>query len=176
VIDLSQLSPEKRAFLKINPDFLRGLQNEAVRQSLKILVKDECISSKEEQQIRAEAKRLRIRLDRLKRHAKSRHQSEMAKLKRELREYEFKLDPNLRTINRKFVERLKVNACDRLVCPECGEGDKGNRMNGKPWCFKCNVILVPKDKASKWLKLPTVKVSHSNLKDDVDRHISEEGK
>ena len=29
----------------------------------------------------------------------------------------------------------------KLICPKCGESDRGNRMNGKPWCFRCNVAL-----------------------------------
>ncbi|GAH68856.1 unnamed protein product, partial [marine sediment metagenome] len=39
-----------------------------------------------------------------------------------------------------------------LVCPVCGEGDEGNRMNGKPWCMKCNAPLMTVEKAADWVK------------------------
>ena len=34
----------------------------------------------------------------------------------------------------------------KLVCPDCGESDHGNRVNKKPWCMKCNMPLVYKSK------------------------------
>jgi len=40
-----------------------------------------------------------------------------------------------------------------LVCPSCGETNShGNRMNNKPFCFKCNLVMVSKEKAEKWVK------------------------
>jgi len=40
-----------------------------------------------------------------------------------------------------------------LICPSCGETNShGNRMNNKPWCFKCNLIMISKEKAEKWVK------------------------
>ena len=50
--------------------------------------------------------------------------------------------PGLREMADKYERLLKPNESKRLHCPVCGEGDKGNKMNGKPWCFKCNVPLV----------------------------------
>jgi hypothetical protein len=74
-------------------------------------------------------------------------------------------DPLLREIQDKFNRKLDVVEGDSLVCPQCGEGDKGNKMNGKRWCLKCNVPLVPKSQA-KWLK---IKVLRGSLKEDIDR-------
>ena len=43
-------------------------------------------------------------------------------------------DPALFNVENKFVEKTG----SALRCPRCGAEDRGNRMNGKPWCFKCN--------------------------------------
>jgi len=80
----------------------------------------------------------------------------------------YMVDPTLREIDRKYRERMKIEDFVQLHCPECGDSDKGNRMNGKPWCFKCNVMLVPKGKVSKWFK-GTVKVVKKSLRDDLRR-------
>lgn len=40
-----------------------------------------------------------------------------------------------------------------LVCPVCGEGDKGNRMNKRPWCFKCNVPLIRPNRVARWVNV-----------------------
>lgn len=56
---------------------------------------------------------------------------------------------------RQITETLKrKHSAGGLVCPVCGEGDEGNRMNGKPWCMKCNVPLMTKEKAKSWVKPP----------------------
>ena len=40
-----------------------------------------------------------------------------------------------------------------VVCPQCGETNShGNKMNGKPYCFKCNLQMVRKEKAENWVK------------------------
>jgi hypothetical protein len=39
-----------------------------------------------------------------------------------------------------------------LICPQCGDSDHHNRMNGKPWCMSCNLPLMSKEKAEKWVK------------------------
>lgn len=60
-------------------------------------------------------------------------------------------NPNLREINQKFLERFMPEAV--LCCPKCGEPDHGNRMNGEPWCFKCNSPFSKAElKSSKVLK------------------------
>jgi len=30
---------------------------------------------------------------------------------------------------------------EKLTCPKCKENDKGNKLNGCPWCIKCNIPL-----------------------------------
>ncbi len=65
-------------------------------------------------------------------------------------------DPRLREMNDMLRMRAKVQG--RMICPECGELDRGNVMStgrGKrkvkvPWCFKCNIQLVPENKVKKW--------------------------
>lgn len=105
------------------------------------------------------------------RKTKSKHQREMEDLEKKVAELKRKYmaDPALREINRKFMERLKPENASKLVCPSCGEGDKGNRMNSKPWCFKCKTVLLPKDKMAKWMKEPTIKVLGKSMKDELKR-------
>jgi len=54
-------------------------------------------------------------------------------------------------IHLKYARLNPQQETDKLVCPCCGEGDNGNRMNGKPWCIKCNVALASKAKMKKWM-------------------------
>lgn len=73
-------------------------------------------------------------------------------------------DPRLREMNKIMRKRL-TNVQGRMVCPECGEFDMGNIQSmgkGKrkvkvPWCFKCNVQLMPESKIKKW-KRSTIKL------------------
>lgn len=51
----------------------------------------------------------------------------------------------LMEIYAKFMATLRAQEA-KLVCPECGEPDRGNRVNKTPWCIKCNVPLVPRGK------------------------------
>jgi hypothetical protein len=39
-----------------------------------------------------------------------------------------------------------------LVCPYCGDSDMGNRVKGVPWCMKCQLPLLTKEIAAKWVK------------------------
>lgn len=41
-----------------------------------------------------------------------------------------------------------------LRCPECGDVDHHNRMNGKPWCMKCNCVLVPEGEKRMKIRFP----------------------
>ena len=43
-------------------------------------------------------------------------------------------DPALSDVENKVLQKTG----SALLCPRCGAEDRGNRMNGKPWCFKCN--------------------------------------
>lgn len=163
-IDISNLSQEKQALLKARPDLLKSLEQTIPRQIQKVERRRKKLSKTKSkfqrdldeidertQEVRAKAAKLRKRFERLKREGKSKHQKEMAVLKARLREYEFKLDPILRKIQRRLDSKV-VGSTSSLVCPVCGEGDRGNIMNGKPWCFKCGVPLVKAGKVLKWLK------------------------
>ena len=88
---------------------------------------------------------------------------------KELRQ-EYMMDPHLREIQSKLMRKLDIVKGDKgLVCPACGEDDKNNRMNGQPWCFKCNSPLVSKDKIKMWKKLPTVKVAPKDLREELKK-------
>jgi len=151
-IDISQLSPEKRAFLKVNPELLKSLEQQIPRQVAGV-------QKREEKRKKTRAK-WQCDLD-----------EAVGRAEKLRREY----DPLLREIQGKLLRKLDVvKGEDSLVCPKCGEGDKGNKMNGKPWCFKCNVTLMPKNQVAKWLELPKMKVLRRNFKDDVNRLISRE--
>jgi hypothetical protein len=144
-IDLSQLSPEKRAFLKANPELLKSLEAQIPKQIAGVQKREEKLEK-----------------------TKAKWQRDVDKAEKLRREY----DPLLREIQDKLLRKLDVvKGEDSLVCPKCGEGDTGNKMNGKPWCFKCNVTLVPKSQVAKWLKLPKTKVLRRSFKDDVDRLV-----
>ena len=76
-----------------------------------------------------------------------------------LRPAPFTFDPRLRGAYDDRLEKLRSKALgNRLICPECNDVDrhnvqvtgKGKRKRKTPWCFKCNVPLVPADKAEKW--------------------------
>jgi len=59
-----------------------------------------------------------------------------------------------------------------LVCPQCGETDsRGNRMNGKPFCFKCQLVMISREKVKNWIKpvKPKVKSYTFNDPDEVVR-------
>jgi len=59
-------------------------------------------------------------------------------------------DPHLREITESL--RRAHAAGSGLVCPSCGDGDHGNRMGKRPWCFKCNLPLMSREKAAGWVK------------------------
>lgn len=64
-------------------------------------------------------------------------------------------DPELMRIN-SLLERKHDSPVGGLRCPECGEPDRHNKMNGKPWCFKCNVALESPFQVKK--RFPDIKV------------------
>jgi len=60
-------------------------------------------------------------------------------------------DPHLREITEAMRARHRTDG--GLVCPGCGETDShGNKMNGKPYCFKCNLPFMSAEKAAEWVK------------------------
>ncbi len=61
-------------------------------------------------------------------------------------------NPMLKRITENY--KLKHNLqSGGLICPKCGDSDHNNKMDGKPWCMKCNVELVPANKAAKWVDI-----------------------
>jgi len=70
-------------------------------------------------------------------------------------------DDALKEIAEKYIgEKVTVAT---LKCPKCGALDMNNTMNGKPWCFRCNIPLSDKPQKakvlSKWAGCETVKVT-----------------
>ena len=59
-------------------------------------------------------------------------------------------DPHMREITENL--RRVHSSSSKLVCPSCGEGDHGNRMNKKPWCMRCNMPLMTREQAEGWVK------------------------
>ena len=141
MIDVSGLSKETRAFLKANPDFLRSLEADIPKQVAGMNKRREKLS-------RGKAKWQRDLEDVDRRVEETKRKAEKLREK-----YRVELDEHLREINQKFLGRIE-GAVGELVCPECDEGDKGNKMNGQAWCMKCNCALVKKNELQKWLKLP----------------------
>lgn len=61
----------------------------------------------------------------------------------------YQLDPHLRKITENMLRREQVIlGRDFLICPKCGDTDHNNKMNGKPWCFKCNIELTPRNETA----------------------------
>ena len=52
-----------------------------------------------------------------------------------------------------------------LQCSKCHEPDRGNKMNGKPWCMKCNVALESPFLVKK--RLPDMKLLPKTKRLDV---------
>lgn len=129
-IDTSQLDPEKQAFLKANPDVLKSI----------------------EQAIPLQAKRVQTRRERVQR-GKAEWQQKVDDTEREVEELKRKYDPILMELERNYEASLEKVKVKDLVCPVCGEGDRGNVMNDRPWCFKCNTPLLPKGKVQDFIKV-----------------------
>ena len=67
------------------------------------------------------------------------------------REAEIMGNPHAREITENL--RKLHSAESGVVCPQCGETDShGNRMNGKPFCYKCQLLMISREKAEKWVK------------------------
>lgn len=148
-IDTSELSPEKRAFLTIHPEFLSSLEKQ-IRTGPYRNRKSE----KKKKRLHQKADRLRARAQRL----RDKHGMSPLLMARIIEE------PILLDILRKDEDRERGPS--KLVCPSCGANDRGNTLNGKPWCFKCNSPLVPKDKVKNWV---SVKQLPKTLKDEFKR-------
>lgn len=151
-LDLSKLTAEKRAFLKANPNMLASLEAEVPKQTEKL--KRRKISmyrgkSKMQRDLDEEIRQVRAKADGLR--------------------HKYMLDPELRRINENFRMNI-VAAAKQLVCPVCGDIDRGNRNNGRPWCFKCNSPLMRKDKVKTWKKQARSRVlSKLEVRDEINR-------
>ncbi len=62
---------------------------------------------------------------------------------------------HLREIQRRLLERHAPES--PLACPECGEPDRGNRMNNQPWCLRCNTQLVPQNRIKEEPRIRVIK-------------------
>lgn len=155
MIDISNLSPEKRAFLKVNPEFLKSLEAEIPRQAEPIhkrkLKENRGKAKWQREDLTARADEIRRRADKFR------------------REHFMHLPLSLRELNRELMEKDLIIGEKQLVCPGCGAVDKRNRMNGRPWCFKCKLPLIPKRKVKRWLKLNRINVSHKKVKDEFKK-------
>lgn len=129
-IDLSQLPVEQQAFLKAHPELLKALENEVPKQVSRFQAREKARASWQKQyEDDPRVKQAMDKADELRR----------------------QYDPELMRINDLFLKQ--AIATRARICPQCGEGDMGNKMNGAPWCVKCNVVLVSKENADKWLKI-----------------------
>jgi len=155
-IDLSNLTQQKRAFLKANPELLRSLEREIPNQIQRA-------NTRKKKMIKGKSKLQRSLEDVDCRVAEAKHKAD--KLRRK-----YMMDPNLREINEKYQRRLqKSESASALVCPKCKGSDHGNKMNGRPWCMKCNTALNPANILEKWKKLPEIEFARNALKDELHR-------
>ena len=148
-IDISNLSQEKRAFLKAHPDLLNSLEQEAGRQGRKVQVRKKKLSK-----------------------GKSRWQRQLEEAEEKARKARSKAHRSLREVDVKY--RITLSFFKGLVCPVCGKGENerihGNKgRNGHPWCVRCNSPLIPKNKLEKWKKMAKVKVVRNSLKGEFKR-------
>jgi ribosomal protein L37AE/L43A len=81
----------------------------------------------------------------------SKEQREMDALIRKINLDQAKLDPQLRDIETKIFAKEIID----FKCPNCGDSTRGNRMNGVPWCFKCNQSVKSNMKSRRG---PTIRV------------------
>ena len=144
MIDTSGLSREQKAFLESHPDFLKGLEADIPRQAAGV-----------------EKRRLKMRK------GKAKWQRELDETMEKAESLRRQYDPILRELGEKYAEKLpKLEGSSGLVCPQCRDVNHKNRMNGKPWCMKCNVPLVEKEKAAKWLK-ERIKTVHPKIPSEL---------
>lgn len=106
----------------------------------------------------------RYQTNRLKReHGKVKWQQEIGKVTARAEEVRRQYDPELMRIDAN-LER-KVGSAIGFHCPKCGERDMGNRMEGKPWCMKCNVPLETPNPGNN--RVPSMKVLPKTRRLDV---------
>ena len=156
MIDLSELSSEKRAFLKCNPELLKSLEETIPSQVSRVNAR-----KAKENKGKSKLQRYLEDVDR---------RVEDAKRKEDKLRREYMMDPNLRKINENYQKLIvKSESGSSLVCPKCNESDHGNKMNKQPWCMKCNTSLIPKNMLEKYKKMPEVKFAPNALKNELHR-------
>lgn len=79
------------------------------------------------------------------------HEEYMRQAELERQQARFMSNPAMREITENLRRK---HAPSGLICPSCGDRDHGNRMNGKPWCLKCNAPLMTAEKAEMWVEPP----------------------
>ena len=56
-----------------------------------------------------------------------------------------------------FNDVIIIDKTEGLICPCCGDYDHGNRINGKPFCVRCNLQLMSQKKADKRVRSQEIK-------------------
>lgn len=155
-LDLSNLTPEKSAFLKAHPDLLKSLESGITQQAVRV-------QSRKRRENHGKAKWQRRIEDVKVRAEEARRMAEQLRLENLL---------NLPYYLRSGFSGRSIQGMKGLICPVCGRSDQEcghNKMNGKPWCFKCKAPLIPKNKLKKWRKMAKVRAVPFNLKDEFKR-------
>ena len=91
-------------------------------------------------------------------------EGKVADVKVRVEELRRQYDPELMRITAN-LDRKMDTPVGGLRCPKCGEPDKHNKMNGKPWCIKCNVALESPFQVKK--RLPDMKALPKSKRLDV---------
>lgn len=73
---------------------------------------------------------------------------EVQRLREEAGQRELLSNPHAREV----TEALRRRSGGGLVCPSCGDNDHGNRNGKRPWCMKCNLPLMSRERAAAWVK------------------------
>lgn len=82
------------------------------------------------------------------------------------RQVEIMSNPQAREITESLHKLHSVES--NVVCPQCGETDShGNKSNGKPFCWKCQTVMISKDKVKDWIK-PAKQKTRSYTFNDLD--------
>jgi len=102
---------------------------------------------------------------------KAKWQRQIEDAKEESEKIRRTFDPELSRIEASFMR--KIGAPAGLRCSKCGEPNRGNKMNGKPWCFRCNAPMNSADKAEK--QFPVVRVLPKSKRLDVTFQKGDDG-
>lgn len=101
-----------------------------------------------------------------------RFQSPESRAARIRMESEMRSNPHVQEINRNL--KALHGGDSGLVCPSCKDIDHGNKMNGKPFCMKCQIPLTTPEKAKGWKK-PTPAKKASRGYEIPDRVVAKKG-